>query len=835
MTEMNSNEVPVITEDMICSYRQKFYLIEAGYAVLGVVLSACGMLWWGIPSLIATVSFVLKARKDFSEPYVSMLPREYYKNDSHEIMAMSWFHVLIVVGGLYIPILAAATRRMLVCAVKMSKNASWLNDWTLRNAIMAEKIGVREKKALEFAQGFVSVLCDTGEWAELQMTENVIHLLKSSTLKSCIDKVSESIKANGCLKLADAVVVVQECFNGLGRNEAEKLLSDFSGSWRVLSLSSDKYLMDDAAIDVAVADLNRIVGEKERCSFADLEEVVKRRLGLSGNDALAFVEQSDGEFQNLPFEDGRFYVSDKMNGKIALCPSCGMARILSDKEQKEGGLHYCSDYCRETDEMIEKTVKQLRQRKLEQAGISAASFGAVLRRVAYSWDRNKGRVASLSGKAHGLAAEDANTIIDRLTGHDAKVVGDDNAKDGADRIVDGRLIQSKYCATATASVDDAFNKATGQYRYMDGNGKPMQLEVPKDQYVQAVEEMRRKILEGKVPGVTDPDEAKNLVRKGHLTYQQAQNVCKFGTIESLAFDAYTGAIVGMTAGGISFVLSTAIGYWHTKDMKKALKSAVVVGLRTGGRTFITYIITAQAQRIPAVKTFLDNTININFGGHGKAVKSLGDGLAKMSKGTNINKAANSAVKGAVVMAAATFAVTSAWEIGCYCCGRMSGMQCFKNIVVGGTSIAGGTGAGLVGAAWGTLICPGVGTVIGGLVGGLVGGMGGQAVAKSIMDQFIEDDANAVMRLVQEQIVAIATMFCMDQSEVDAAMKVVESYISDKRSFVGDVYSNIKKGNGRQYVTRLFKPMMVTVVMDRPLLLAKDVSADAVEAAVEEMS
>ena len=52
-------------------------------------------------------------------------------------------------------------------------------------------------------------------------------------------------------------------------------------------------------------------------------------------------------------------------------------------------------------------------------------------------------------QGHGFAAERANNLYDKFTGHDAKIVGDDNAKNGADRIVDGVCIQSKYCATGS--------------------------------------------------------------------------------------------------------------------------------------------------------------------------------------------------------------------------------------------------------------------------------------------------------------------------------------------------------------------------------------------------
>lgn len=61
-----------------------------------------------------------------------------------------------------------------------------------------------------------------------------------------------------------------------------------------------------------------------------------------------------------------------------------------------------------------------------------------------------------SRQGHGFAAERANNLFDKLTGHDAKIVGDDNAKNGADRVVDGVNIQSKYCATGKRCINECF-------------------------------------------------------------------------------------------------------------------------------------------------------------------------------------------------------------------------------------------------------------------------------------------------------------------------------------------------------------------------------------------
>ncbi len=114
-------------------------------------------------------------------------------------------------------------------------------------------------------------------------------------------------------------------------------------------------------------------------------------------------------------------------------------------------------------------------------------------------------------------------------------------------------------------MNAAFDNQTGLYRY-----KNMQLEVPKDQYEQAVEAMRKKIQEGKVPGVTDPDEAVKIVKKGSVTYQQAKNIAKAGNIDSLIFDVKTQSIAGLYGFGISFMIQYASCLWSGMKPKEAV-------------------------------------------------------------------------------------------------------------------------------------------------------------------------------------------------------------------------------------------------------------------------
>lgn len=118
-------------------------------------------------------------------------------------------------------------------------------------------------------------------------------------------------------------------------------------------------------------------------------------------------------------------------------------------------------------------------------------------------------------QGHGWAAEDANAMHDRWHGKNVDQVGRNNAGNGADRIVDGVQIQTKYCRSAYDSVNAAFQN--GKYRY---NG--MKLEVPKDQYEEAVRIMADKIRTGQVEGISDPSVAKDLVLKGSCTYNEAK-------------------------------------------------------------------------------------------------------------------------------------------------------------------------------------------------------------------------------------------------------------------------------------------------------------------------
>ncbi len=225
----------------------------------------------------------------------------------------------------------------------------------------------------------------------------------------------------------------------------------------------------------------------------------------------------------------------------------------------------------------------------------------------------------------GFAAENGNNLIDKLKGANSTVVGDNNVKNGPDRMIINRngsitWIQDKYYSSASKSVSAAFDDVSGVYRYIDGSGRPMMLEVPSDQYEAAVRLMSDKIKKGYVPGVTDPNEAESLVKKGNLTYKQAVNLAKAGTFESLKYDATKGTVGAVCATGIGFAIDYACCILNGLDPKVALKEAGLNGIKTGGVVFATYVISSQIARTGAANALVPTAEAIS--------KALGDDVCR---------------------------------------------------------------------------------------------------------------------------------------------------------------------------------------------------------------
>lgn len=409
---------------------------------------------------------------------------------------------------------------------------------------------------------------------------------------------------------------------------------------------------------------------------------------------------------------------------------------------------------------------------------------------------------------HGYAAEDLNAFHDMLSGHDVEFTGRDNSLYGADRTVDGVQIQTKYCASAKASVEAAFpNSNSGNYAYWDKKtGNPQLLEVPSDQYEQCLALMKEKIKEGKVIDfngnkITNPDEAKNIVKKGDYTYQQAKNVTKAGNIDSLKFDLETGVIVAFSSFGISFAINLCMTLL-SKDktglsLDEAIKLSYLEGLKSGTISMTSHVATSQilktsvGRSMAAYGTKGSRNV-VNFIWQTDTGKKIIQKVAKNIIQKNVSGGAAKQVvvkylRTNAVSQLAFFLVTSIPDTWDLLRGRISGNQFLKNLIVSGTSLAGVTVGAVLAGRYGGFAALG-GAVIG---GGAVGW-----ATKKIADFIYKDDSERMQKIVKAAIVELSNDYLIQtEEEFDLCMNMIKVDKAINTDLLKCMYSAGKTDDG----------------------------------------
>lgn len=493
-----------------------------------------------------------------------------------------------------------------------------------------------------------------------------------------------------------------------------------------------------------------------------------------------------------------------------ICDNC--------KNEVNDGLEYCPR-CKSK---IENTLR----RTIETTGVTHSNVGSA--NIAC------GEVKFHANRGHGFAAERANHLYDMLYGKNVKLVGDENKLNGADRIVNGDWLQSKYCSTGAKCIKDCFRKNdVGQnvFRYIREDGTPMQIEVPADKYHDAVIAMEHRIRNKQVPGITDPQKAKEIVRKGHFTYEQARNIAKAGTVESLQYDAVNGVIISLWSSSITFVITFAISVRNGKDTKEALKLAMETGFKVGGVAFFTAVLSGQLTKsgIQGALSGVTKELVQMIGPKGSAIL-----VNALRSGPNIYGAAalSSAQKMVgtnLVTGTISVVVLSSVDVANIFRGRISGKQFVKNLVNTTSSVAGGfivgTTAGAVvgakvGAAIGTIVFPGGGTVTGATIGTAVGAtasvigtaVGGFIAGKTsywITDKFIEDDAVKMLNIIENKFKEFAFNYILNQEEAEKTIDLVAKKITS--SMLKDMFKEKNKDN---FAKSIIEPCVEEIIKTR---------------------
>ena len=415
----------------------------------------------------------------------------------------------------------------------------------------------------------------------------------------------------------------------------------------------------------------------------------------------------------------------------------------------------------------------------------------------------KYRCGPKGSAGHGYAAEDGNALNDILNGHNVEFSGRNNSESGPDRIVDGIKIQTKYCASAKYTVSEAFDKKTGLYKY-----EGQILEVPKDQYLDALREMEIKIKEGKVPGYSDPADANKIIKRGDYTYRQAVNLTKAGNIDSLIFDAKTHSIIALSAFGISFSIKLclmAVSCRNMEELKDSVKLSFLSGLQTGTITLSSGIMASQLLKTTFGRNFaaatqkvVNNTLNDVY--QTDIGKKIIHNLAKNILGKDIYGAAakNAAKKYAsnffrtnIVTNLSVLVVSSLPDTYFLLSGQISKPQFVKNLVVNTSCVFAGTIGAYIGVA--------LGGSVGGVLGGLIGGLGGNVLSKKIADKIHKDDAEQMYHLINVAFVLLSNDYLIQtEDEFNTAIKCIIADKAIDTNLLRAMYS-IGKENGNDWI------------------------------------
>ena len=369
---------------------------------------------------------------------------------------------------------------------------------------------------------------------------------------------------------------------------------------------------------------------------------------------------------------------------------------------------------------------------------------------------------------HGWAAARGNNLSDNLKGafraSHPTALADDRAENGeghAESASDGLeiYIQTKFYANAARTVASCFDE--NGFKYIDpAEGKPMIIEVPADQYELALGYMMNRIANGEVQGVTDPAAAEDFVIKGSLTYNQAKNLAKHGKIESLAYDPARMRVTADRGLGLDAIASYAVNMWNGGSIELSVKESIYAGLASHGTDFIESVLSS-----PTVKNSIDRALIPA----GKAITNalgpkvsayIANAFGSASQpiyGAAAMKSAAKILRGSAVNAV-TLIFTYGEDVADIIRGRISWKQLAKNVSVATVTLAGGA----VGMAIGSAI-PGAGNALGAIIGFAVGAASGVG-AKYIADQITEDDANEMIRIIEEQFPLIAEEYFLNEDE-----------------------------------------------------------------------
>lgn len=512
---------------------------------------------------------------------------------------------------------------------------------------------------------------------------------------------------------------------------------------------------------------------------------LKETLPLSDECLYDFFIVKNDDINLLEFDDGEFFVHNINNDKIVICASCGKAGLISSLENYNPNEEwFCSLICVSTEDKCYKIASQkdFPNNYTEPDIVVDSDGNQLIFNENYNYNKNK-----------------TEFLINKIDPNNDAVLENDNIFLELEKYVP---IKNKIYKNVEETINSMFiiDEEIGkeQYKYYDEEGKALSFEVPKDFYEASIEKMKEKILNGSINNINNPEEAKNIIVKSHLTRNQIINTVKFGNIESVLYNNDKQEVLSVSSAGTYFAVNTAMTYWRTNDINLSIQSSAIISINEYGSNSNMPTSLLSKENEDKIETFINKTVDSQLQSEALTKNATNLALIGLSKITQKSVFSNK-----VVTASITAAITSTVSLMKMSRGRISKMQCTKNII----KTAGNATGALIGGAIGTAVFGPVGTVAGSVVGGVVAD---KIVGKTV-DSFIEDDSVKIMEMVNKHLEYLAINFLLSDDEMQELTSIVDNQISSDQEFLEDVFENTNK---RAVINCKLKPIVVNIIKNR---------------------
>ncbi len=144
-----------------------------------------------------------------------------------------------------------------------------------------------------------------------------------------------------------------------------------------------------------------------------------------------------------------------------------------------------------------------------------------------------------------------------------------------------KILKSKYNSSGERCVDSCLNY--GELRFINGDGSPINIEIPIDKYDEAIGDFEDRIKEGMTQSTLEP---KKIFKRGRFTYNQAKIIANEGKVKGIDFFEIDGSVETEHILGMSGSIEYALSIWNGDSKEDALKKSITRSIKVFGEEFI---------------------------------------------------------------------------------------------------------------------------------------------------------------------------------------------------------------------------------------------------------